>query len=192
MSKNSSPFQHDMRLRRTKKLIWEALLSLLEKQTFATLSMKAICEQAMVHRATFYSHFTDKYALLDYGMQEAVQAIKKEVQWNEASDMQATLHYALLEYVRTHQRLFSLLLSKNSTESFSALLLHRLVVKREEELAHAGKGMKQMAIPRTILAQFYGGAVVQVITWWVEQEMPIPSEELAGYLQRLLPPLSEE
>ena len=65
MSKNSPPFQEDMHIRRTKKLIWEALLSLLEKQTFAPMSVKAICEQALVHRATFYSHFTDKYALME-------------------------------------------------------------------------------------------------------------------------------
>lgn len=192
MSKNSPPFQEDMRLRRTKKLIWEALLSLLEKQTFASISVKAICEQAMVHRATFYSHFTDKYALLDYGMQEATRMIMKEVQWDEASDTRTMLYYSLLEYIRTNQRLFSSLLLKNSMESISVSLLHRLVVKREEELARVGKATKQTAIPRTILAQFYAGAVVQVITWWVEQGMHVPSEELASYLQQLLPPLSEE
>ena len=62
-----------MRIRRTKKLIWEALLTLLQDHSFASISVKAICEQAMVHRATFYSHFTDKYALLEYGTQEAIQ-----------------------------------------------------------------------------------------------------------------------
>ena len=192
MSKNSPPAQEDMRIRRTKKLMWEALLSLLEEeQAFASISVKAICEHAMVHRATFYSHFTDKYALLDYGIQEAVQTIIKELQWNEDPEMQATLHTSLFEYIRTHQRLFSLLLLKNGAESFSALLLRRLVAHAERKLARSEKSVKHMPIAMAIRAQFYAGAVLQVITWWVEQEMCVPSKELAEYLQRLLLPLSE-
>ena len=36
MSKNSPPTPEDRRIRRTKKLIWEALLTLLQEQTFAS------------------------------------------------------------------------------------------------------------------------------------------------------------
>ena len=191
MSKNSPISQEDMRIRRTKKLIWEALLSLLEEQAFASISVKAICEQAMVHRATFYSHFTDKYTLLEYGIQEVVQTIMKDLQWNEASEMQATLHASLLEYIRTHRRLFSLLLLKNGTESFSALLLRRFVAHAEMKLARSEKSGKHMGISTTVRVQFYAGGLLQVITWWVEQEMRVPPKELAEYLQRLLLPLSE-
>jgi Transcriptional regulator C-terminal region len=50
--------------------------------------------------------------------------------------------------------------------------------------------MKQIAIPTSILAQFYAGAVLRVMVWWVEQEMRLPSQELADYINRLLLPLS--
>ncbi len=192
MSKNLSPAQEDMRIRRTKKLMWEALLSLLEKQRFASISVKAICEQAMVHRATFYSHFTDKCALLDYGLQEAVQTTMQEIQWNEAPEMQAKLYSSLLEYMITHQRLFSLLLLNNGTESFSNLLLRRFVANAERQLARSEKSVKRTAIPTAIRAQFYAGGFLQVITWWVEQEVRVPSRDLADYLQQLLLPFYEQ
>ena len=48
--------------------------------------------------------------------------------------------------------------------------------------------MKQIAIPTSILAQFYAGAVLRVMVWWVEQEMRLPSQELADYINRLLLP----
>src|SRR5260221_4366501 len=122
MSKNSPSTPEDRRIRRTKKLIWEALLTLLQEQTFASIQVKAICEQAMVHRATFYSHFADKYALLEYGMQDAVQTIVKDLPWNEPIKNREAFLLLMLEYMRTHQRLFSLLLH----EEFSRRLLRRL------------------------------------------------------------------
>jgi AcrR family transcriptional regulator len=186
MSKNSPSTPEDRRIRRTKKLIWEALLTLLQEQTFASIQVKAICEQAMVHRATFYSHFADKYALLEYGMQDAVQTIVKDLPWNEPIKNREAFLLLMLEYMRTHQRLFSLLLH----EEFSRRLLRRLVMWFERAFTRPEGPMKQMAIPIPILAQFYAGAVLHVMIWWVEQEMRMPSKELAGHINRLLLPMS--
>ena len=182
MSKNSPPLQEDMRIRRTKKQIWEALLTLLQEQTFASTSVIAICEQALVHRATFYSHFADKYALLAYGMQDAIQTIEKDLQWKAPLQKREAFVLSILEYMRAHQRLFSLLLY----EDFSKRILHRFVIGFEGEFVHPEGPMKQMAIPTSILAQFYAGAVLHVLIWWVEQEMHMPTKELADYINRLL------
>jgi hypothetical protein len=46
--------------------------------------------------------------------------------------------------------------------------------------------VERFAISIPIIAQFYAGALLTVVTWWVEQEMRVPVEELARYLDRLL------
>ena len=56
----------DLRQRRTKKHLMNALVELMEERPFAELSVVDICERAMVHRTTFYAHFTDKEDLLRY------------------------------------------------------------------------------------------------------------------------------
>ena len=56
----------DLRQRKTRKLLVEALARLLEERPFQELSVTDICRQAMVHRTTFYAHFTDKQELLHY------------------------------------------------------------------------------------------------------------------------------
>ena len=60
----------DLRVRRTHKLLWEALLILMAEQAFETISVKEICDRAMVHRTTFYKHYEDKYDLLTRGIQQ--------------------------------------------------------------------------------------------------------------------------
>jgi AcrR family transcriptional regulator len=55
----------DPRIRRTRQLLQGALQSLLLTRSFEEISVQEIAEAATVNRATFYDHYTDKFALLD-------------------------------------------------------------------------------------------------------------------------------
>src|SRR5580698_7642314 len=55
----------DPRIRRTRVLLQQALGKLLETKEFDKISVQDIAEAATVNRATFYDHYTDKYALLE-------------------------------------------------------------------------------------------------------------------------------
>jgi AcrR family transcriptional regulator len=55
----------DPRIRRTRKLLQGALGSLMQSKSFDEISVQDIAEAATVNRATFYDHYTDKYALLE-------------------------------------------------------------------------------------------------------------------------------
>lgn len=56
----------DLRVIKTKKALSSSLLQLLEQQLFQTITVNQICDNALVHRTTFYKHFYDKYDLLEY------------------------------------------------------------------------------------------------------------------------------
>lgn len=62
----------DPRVTRTRKLIRDALISLLMEKSFESISVQDIAERATVNRATFYAHYTDKFALLDALVREDV------------------------------------------------------------------------------------------------------------------------
>jgi len=55
----------DPRIRRTRKMLRDALFSLLETEAFDTISVQQIAEHADVNRATFYAHYADREALLE-------------------------------------------------------------------------------------------------------------------------------
>ena len=55
----------DPRVRRTRKLIVDAFVSLQAEKSFDDITIGDITARATVNRATFYAHFPDKYALLD-------------------------------------------------------------------------------------------------------------------------------
>ena len=63
----------DLRQRKTRRQLTQALVELMEARPFQELSVTDICRQAMVHRTTFYAHFTDKQELLHYLMSQVEQ-----------------------------------------------------------------------------------------------------------------------
>ena len=55
----------DPRIRRTRKLLQGALGTLMQTKSFDEISVQDITEAATVNRATFYDHYTDKFALME-------------------------------------------------------------------------------------------------------------------------------
>jgi AcrR family transcriptional regulator len=60
----------DPRVKRTRSLILRSFEGLLAEKGFETISVQDVTDKAEINRATFYAHFPDKYALLDYSISQ--------------------------------------------------------------------------------------------------------------------------
>jgi len=67
----------DPRVKRTRNLILDAFSSLLAEKGFESISVQDVTGRAQINRATFYAHFPDKYALLDYAI---TQWFRREIE----------------------------------------------------------------------------------------------------------------
>jgi AcrR family transcriptional regulator len=65
----------DPRVKRTRQLLLQAFIELLSTKDFEAISVQDITEKATVNRATFYDHFADKLALLDYTIEDAFRQV---------------------------------------------------------------------------------------------------------------------
>lgn len=74
MESLSTKTELDPRIRRTRQLLFTALGELLTEKNFDMISVQDIAERATVNRATFYDHFTDKFALLEAKISEQFQS----------------------------------------------------------------------------------------------------------------------
>ena len=54
----------DLRVIKTKNLIYNTLIELMKDKTFEEIKVSDICNKALINRSTFYSHYEDKYDLL--------------------------------------------------------------------------------------------------------------------------------
>ncbi len=63
----------DPRVKRTRQLVREALVELVQEKPLDNITVQDIAARAGVNRATFYAHFEDKYALMNYTLREMFQ-----------------------------------------------------------------------------------------------------------------------
>ena len=70
LSKSPVDEKIDPRVKRTRALIQNAFLDLLEEKGFQATTVQDITQRAEVNRATFYAHFPDKFALLETSLHQ--------------------------------------------------------------------------------------------------------------------------
>jgi len=61
----------DPRVRRTRHMLDQAFIELLAEKGFDGIAVQDVTDRAGVNRATFYAHFQDKFALLDYSIRSS-------------------------------------------------------------------------------------------------------------------------
>ena len=143
MSIKSSTEREDPRITRTRKLIIEAFMESLREKGFQNLTVQDIAENAGIHRGTFYSHFPDKYSLLDFGIQQNFQQEIEKRMLNDSTYSEKNLRELIVvvcEFISHAHRLRA-----HSEQQFD-LLVEAQVKKQSQEiiqrwLQEAGSGI---------------------------------------------------
>jgi AcrR family transcriptional regulator len=190
MSMNVSPEKLDLRIRRTYKLLWEALLDLMAKEAFESISVSDICARAMVHRTTFYKHYEDKYALLYHGIRDQLTLLFDELNLpvGEAAELDhnAELHPMMIkcfEHVQRNECFYRLMLAGEGIGKFYLLFRNALVehfLKRST--AHFQRHDKALIMRSTLRAHGHAGVLVSTLSWWLENNCPYTPAQMAAYL----------
>jgi len=106
MLSNPKEEKLDPRVKRTRNLILSSFESLLAEKGFESISVQDVTDKAEINRATFYAHFPDKYALLDYSItQMFMQEVDKRTlnACHYTQDNLRILTVAVIEFLaRTH------------------------------------------------------------------------------------------
>ncbi len=178
----------DLRIKRTYKLLKEALFELLSKKSFDEIKVVDICELAMVHRTTFYSHFSDKYELLEYCINDVEQELTEKISnniYSNTEEFYTNLIINVIEYISDKKKLFKNII-KNNLNSSIISIFNRTCVNYIKSVQEEDKVKKVQDIPIEIIAQFYSGAVMSTIVWWLESNSKLTEKELCKYIADMI------
>lgn len=178
----------DLRIRRTHKLLFDALKSLLTEKAFEDIHISDICNKAMVHRTTFYKHFEDKYHLLDFLLRQIMTDFE-EKSIVQAPSINSREYYInlirlLFEHMQENKKLYSVGLLNNSS---TIKLLKKLIIECiNSSLENNVANGINLTIPIPIISEFYSAAAVNLARWWLENNMPISIDEMVEYVDLMI------
>lgn len=179
----------DLRIRRTYKLLKEALFDLLSKKSFDEIRVNDICTIAMVHRTTFYSHFSDKYELLNFCIKDLEDELTykiKENSYSDAKEFYTNLIMCILNYIGDNKKFFQCLLKKNDDNGITRIFLNACISYIESMLSDEENNRFEDKIPKEIISNFYSGAMISTITWWLKSNSNLTEKELCNYIINLI------
>jgi AcrR family transcriptional regulator len=178
--------QTDLRIRRTHKLLWEALMAELSERPIEEITVSDMCERAMVHRTTFYKHYEDKYALLEQGIRQMYDDLLAEEEHKPPSaysiEHPPPYFMRLFEHAAQHQRFYKLMVCGEGIGRFQKLVKEYIADVVSTKMGELAQANQHFAVPIDMHAHYIAGATLSLIAWWLEHDMPFSPQQMAQYL----------
>lgn len=174
--------KQDLRIIKTRKAITDAMSKLLETQNFKHITVSDLCEEALVSRATFYVHFEDKYALLQYWLTEL--KLKVIIKDNTYEQLEASVN----NLVQNNKNVIKNLVYEANSEVLD--VLHEYIISFLN--ISSKKNEQGIVSPKhVVLSSFFAGGMVNYILWQVKNKFPADTTPMNIYLFEIIERLRE-
>lgn len=183
--------QNDARVIKTKAKLTEEFLRLLCERKFEDITVNELCSRSDVRRATFYKHFSDKYAFLEYFVGHLREDFDKRFPLIRKKDSSPADYYteyavAIIDYIVENDAMV-----KNALDSDMLPSLVRVIMDKnfEDTLKHllrtSDEGARIPASPE-ITASMMTSAVTGTIVWWLRGGKSLPKEKLCEEISAVI------
>lgn len=189
----------DRRASRTKRQLKESLMSLILEKGYDAVTVEDITNRADLGRTTFYLHYRDKGELLlesidviaDDLVRNAVEsgilpAAGEPIYWNGDAAPQPVL--MVFEHASQNARLWRVVLRGEgavmAVGRIREIISHSAAQYFEARLqkTHAGGSPH---LPVEVVSNYFAGALLGFITWWLEADMPYSAEKMAEMFRNM-------
>lgn len=173
----------DRRVARTRNALIDALLELIAEKGYDRTSVNDILDRADVGRATFYSHFYNKDDLLVHRM--TIFRLNVDGCMRDGKFVQMPDVTALFEHVA---HMHDVVTALSGTEGLDAGLA---VARRDLQQSFLGLFGRRSDSAETngrsaeFLAQFFTGALLNLLLWWHREGMPETPETMNRWFSQL-------
>jgi AcrR family transcriptional regulator len=172
------PVKVDPRVKRTRRLLREALVSLILEKDFASISIKEITERAEVAYITFFRQFESTEQLLmevlEEGLAELLVYIETLAKQSETPALE-TEGRLIFEHIDQNADLFRILFKSQSVTRVRKKVVRNIAAIFQKSclpLARSGN-----PVATAILSNHIATSLLALIEWWLDNHRkPAPAQ----------------
>lgn len=181
----------DRRQKKTRAAIFNAFSELLSEKPYGSITIQNIIDRADIGRSTFYAHFQEKNSLLKEMCEELFDHIVDGVMSDNfpddgtPTDDTYLIRHLLQHIIDNTNHIKDLLTAENSDiflkyfkQSLTQLILSRFL-----------NGEMKLDVPKEFLLNHISGSFVEMVQWWVRNDMKETPEELDKWFRAVIEPL---
>ncbi len=171
---------------RTRRILRIALVGLLEQKPFNNIFVKDICKTAGVPRATFYNHFEDKYDLLSFCLAQLEKNLEPKGKFASPNEYYHALLNNAADFCIERRAYLKKISQLNNNNIFVTELQANIAALVLSHLKSKAKNLHRMRVPPESFAEYYAGALVGIIKWWINGDDCLTKNELLTVADILL------
>ena len=177
----------DIRIIKNKRSIEASLIKLLEEKDFAHITIKDICEASLTSRSTFYSHYMDKYDLLEKIVHHYANLIEQKAHMRFSQIKNENFEMIFNEIAQTylqHKDTLKVLLKVHIPKGDLRAKIEEIFFTQCR--AFLQEQQKSTIVSADLLAQLYVANVFVLINWILEHGVDDQTINFANELQNYI------
>ncbi len=182
--------KRDRRINRTRALLGDALISLIEERGYESITVQHVLDKADVGRSTFYSHFHDLDDLFLASQEEIVHSLfhgtEAEIHEGEDAGKRGRLFSTIPLFRRASEkpRLYRSLLVSPGNSVIVARIRRHLDdhLRKRIDALRPGHPQAKLAVA------FLSGSLIHLLGYWLDQEKLADPESMDKAFQKLAMP----
>lgn len=174
----------DNRRANTKKAIQEAMVALLKIESFDDITTIKIAKEAGISRSSFYTHYKDKFELIDSCQQTLFNQVEYIFEKHEGNKEQAFLE--IFEFLK-RERLLSALISANGTREFQAFIVNKVRIFINTDFQNRFGREEFSTVEKEYSSIYFSFAFFGLCQSWIANGKKESPRQMTNLILKLLP-----
>jgi len=174
----------DPRVLRSRRMLMEALLRLLNRKEFEDISIQEIADEATLNRATFYLHYADKNALLQAMTATRFRDLiaRRGLSFTDCDGALRAIALGVCDYLAE---------TAGCPSQLAKMPLEGSIISAVEGMFLEGAAHHEVApdVDPALLATTAAWAIFGAARRWYQTPERIPAEEMAARIEAMVKPI---
>lgn len=180
----------DRRIKRTKAMMRDALMDLMDEMPFGKITAKDITNRADLNRATFYLHYNNVYELLDELENEIAAGFSRmleQIEIKKGAEWEYPVVGQICNYIVDNQRLCRCLLLNPRSDRFARKLTE--IMKRKGMQVKEKMGKEFDPVREEYIHQFIACGAMGMVKQWLLEGLPMSKKEMTDFTMLIIRPI---
>ena len=179
----------DARILRSKRDLADSLETLLEKKNYDDITIKEICEGALVSKLTFYNNFYDKNELLKFMFTRRVKELSIKINSlfptkKSGNDVYKDVIKIIIHYFYENKEKFKKMV-ENDRSYVMFWNINTFVNELSPLIAPIYNNLVSFDAPKELILSYYVGAFSNIIYTLNKKDININESDMVNYVYRL-------
>ncbi len=180
--------KEDRRVLRTRRLLRDALVTLILEKRYDKITVQDIIDRADVGRSTFYAHFQDKEDLLISGFTDVTDELGQHIEdahHTQEGEKHVAHSLVFFQHAQKNHRLYKAMLDGGGGDLLLALGQEHIQLNVQTHLNELFPDGREPIVPIPVISSYLAGALLSVLVWWLNEGRPYSPEQVNKMFQTL-------